>query len=297
MTALPQSKAWCFTLNNFTNEDEAFIASNVNEFQYLLYGKEVGTAGTPHLQGVVLFRARKRYTTVKAFISPRSHVEICRDVNASIGYCKKDGNIVELGVLPLSKVGKRNDLEAFKADVKKGKRDMSVLMEDHSLILAKYYRFALDYIALHAPVVPPKQVFPLRDWQQSLYERLVLAADDRTIIFAVDLQGNKGKSWFARYFTYLHPKISQIIIPGKKADMAYLLKTECSVLFFDTPRSKQGEYIQYDFLEEIKNGFVFSPKYQSTMKMYAHNVHVVVLMNEYPDMHKLSADRYLIIEL
>lgn len=78
--------------------------------------------------------------------------------------------------------------------------------------------------------------------------------------------------------------------------MAYALDLSTTVLFVDAPRSKQGEYIQYDFLEEAKNGYVFSPKYESRMKILP-KMHVCVFMNERPDMHKLSQDRYHIIEI
>ena len=68
------------------------------------------------------------------------------------------------------------------------------------------------------------------------------------------------------------------------------------MVLFDCPRSKQGEYIQYDFLEEVKNGYVFSGKYEPRIKRFKVP-HVVVAMNEYPDMEKLSADRYNIITI
>jgi hypothetical protein len=68
------------------------------------------------------------------------------------------------------------------------------------------------------------------------------------------------------------------------------------VFFLDCPRSKQGDFIQYDLLEELKNGLFFKNKYESRMVELAPP-HVVVLMNESPDPTKLSADRYTIIRL
>jgi len=78
--------------------------------------------------------------------------------------------------------------------------------------------------------------------------------------------------------------------------MAYTLNETNRVVFFDAPRSKQGEFVQYDFLEEIKNGYVFSGKYESRYKRF-NPPHVCVAMNEYPNMQMLSEDRYTIIEL
>lgn len=122
-----------------------------------------------------------------------------------------------------------------------------------------------------------------------------LAPDPRKIIFVVDINGNQGKSWFARYYCDMNEN-GMVVIPGKKADMAYTINESCRVFFFDCPRSKQGDFIQYDFLEELKNGYFLSPKYESRIKKLA-TPHIVVLMNETPDMTKLSEDRYEIIRL
>ncbi len=124
---------------------------------------------------------------------------------------------------------------------------------------------------------------------------LNLPANDRTITFLVDTVGNSGKTWFSHYYASLHANV-QVLLPGKKADMAYALDSTIRVLFVDAPRSKQGEFIQYDFLEDVKNGYVFSPKYESRVK-HLSKVHVVVNMNEMPDPHKLSHDRYNIIHV
>jgi hypothetical protein len=75
-----------------------------------------------------------------------------------------------------------------------------------------------------------------------------------------------------------------------------MVDTNARVVFLDCPRSKQGDFIQYDFLEELKNGYMFSPKYHSCVKTMP-SPHVVVMMNEQPDMSKLSVDRYDIFML
>ena len=85
---------------------------------------------------------------------------------------------------------------------------------------------------------------------------------DRSIVFVVDIQGNQGKTWFAHWYASSRDR-AQVIVPGKKADMVYTFDLQCRVYIFDAPRSKQGEFIQYDLLEEIKNGYVFVNKYQS----------------------------------
>ena len=78
--------------------------------------------------------------------------------------------------------------------------------------------------------------------------------------------------------------------------MCHALQRDKRVYFMDCPRSKQGVFIQYDFLEELKNGMIFSSKYNSKEKEF-EQPHVVVLMNEMPDPNALSKDRYSVIEL
>lgn len=290
------SKNWCFTLNNYNEDDinriDALVGVNAS-VAYVVYGKEIGDSGTPHLQGFISFSKRLRLKQVKAIIGSNPHIEVARNVNASIKYCKKDGNWTEKGSLVGQ--GTRSDIEAFKTSVKSGLLDLKELRELHSEVYSKCTRFCLEYVSDHFPVIEIP-VFPLRVWQTNLKNKLGLPPDRRKIIFVVDVVGNSGKSWFAHYYTSLPEQKCQVLVPGKKADMAYILKPCLSVLFLDAPRSKQGEFIQYDFLEDIKNGYVFSSKYESRVKTFAP-MHVVVNMNEDPDLTKLSLDRYDILNI
>lgn len=290
------AKNWCFTLNNYTDEDLNRLEKLVSEgdLTYLIYGKEIGEEGTHHLQGVAFFKKRVRLVQAKRLLGSNLHVEVPRNINASIQYCKKEGDWVEFGSRENNK-GKRNDLDAFKDDVKKGMLDLSELREKHSEVYAKYTRFCLEYVEDNFPklVIP---VFELRVWQIFLKSKLETPPDRRKIIFVVDEIGNSGKSWFAHFYSQQNNKKCQVLLPGKKSDMAFVLKPNITILFLDAPRSKQGEYIQYDFLEDLKNGYIFSNKYESRIKTY-EPMHVVVNMNEKPDMTKLSEDRYDIINI
>lgn len=261
----------------------------------MIFGKEIGASGTRHLQGTVCFQSRKRLPQLIQIIG-QAHCSITRYLSQSIDYCKKDGDVTEWGVAPTpgQKDGKRSDLEDFKASVKEGVTSMKELRELHSNVCALYPRFVREYISDLKPPITV-QTHPLREWQSNLNSILLHEPDNREIIFIVDKIGDKGKSWFARYYCDLHEN-AQIIVPGKKADMAYTINEENRVFFLDCPRSKQGDFIQYDFLEELKNGYVFSGKYESRNKVLK-TPHVVVLMNEDPEAGKLSNDRYRIINL
>jgi len=291
------AKNWCFTLNNYTEDDlerlENIVDTETN-VQYIIFGKEVGNSGTNHLQGFISLRKKLKLNQVKALIGSNPHLETARNVNASVQYCKKEGNWKEFGSRSGGQ-GVRSDLDEFKEAVKNGMLSLTEIREHHSDVYAKYHRFCLEYIDDHYPKIQVPE-HELRTWQVELKRRLELDPDRRKIIFVVDELGNSGKSWFAHYYSSLLGESAQVMLPGKKADMAFALKPGLKVLFLDAPRSKQGEFIQYDFLEDLKNGYVFSTKYESRIKSYAP-MHVVVNMNEMPDRSKLSEDRFEIIRI
>lgn len=295
---MSSGKNWCFTLNNYSDDDIERLNGLVDtdkRVSYIIYGKEIAESGTPHLQGFITCDKKSRLQLVKTVIGANPHLEISRNVNASIQYCKKDGEWVEFGSRGGGKQGSRSDIEDFKDAVKAGMLNFKRIREEHAEVYAKYPRFCMEYVRDNFPkVVIPD--YPLRPWQQNLYNLLEEAPDRRTIVFVVDEIGNSGKSWFADWYQQQKGDVCQVMTPGKRADMAYMLNPSLRVLFLDAPRAKQADFIQYDFLEDLKNGRVFSPKYESIMKTY-EPMHIVVCMNEKPDKTKLSADRYKVINI
>lgn len=98
---MSRSRSFCFTLNNYSEEEHQKIFSL--PCNYLVLGKEVGTEGTPHLQGYIHFTLQKTESAVRKII-PRAHIEIAKgDALQNYNYCSKDGNFVEVGKRPLTK--------------------------------------------------------------------------------------------------------------------------------------------------------------------------------------------------
>ena len=293
---MSRAKHWCFTVNNPTSDERARILAlgEDDNVEYLVVGNEVGESGTPHLQGFVAFVARMRLTQLKQNVSSRGHFEVAKFPDKAAEYCKKEGDFVECGILVLSK-GKRSDIDMFKDDVKKHKLSLKELREAHSIVFAKYPQFCTQYIQdnnCNLDVEPHE----LYSWQESMFGILKMEADPRKIYFCVDIVGNSGKSWFCHYTAGLLCNV-QVLLPGRKADMCMMVDLDARIIFIDATRSKQGEYILYDFLEELKNRYIFSSKYHSVLKCLKVVPHVVVMMNEFPDMTKLSMDRYHVLEV
>lgn len=88
------SKRWCFTLNNYTDEElvEMVAILEVSCIRGII-GKEIGEEGTPHLQGYVVFEFVKRPMSI--FKNKRIHWEKCKGSDKeNIRYCSKDNNFV-----------------------------------------------------------------------------------------------------------------------------------------------------------------------------------------------------------
>jgi hypothetical protein len=287
------AKHWQFTLNNYTQDEyERICELGVHAtVEYLIVGEEIGASGTPHLQGHISFVSQRRFRQVKNWVSPRAHLEVVRLLRSHIEYCKKDGSYREFGTPPSSALaasGKRNELDLFRATVATGVFGSPELREKHPNVMARYPHFAR---AIVRDLFPQGEFpnLPLRAWQQRVVEIANQEPHPRKIYFVIDRVGNVGKTYLAGFLRRNLEKV-QILKPGKLADMCLMYRIETKVLIVDVPRSK-SEQLQYAFLESVKDGMLFSGKYESQMKFFTPP-HVFVFMNEEPDMKALSVDRY-----
>lgn len=99
-----RSTNWVFTLNNYTEQDEERFALAVSggKLRWCLYGREVGLSGTPHLQGVCGAASQRTLSAMRKSVHDRAHWEPMRGrVEQATDYCKKDGDIVSIGPVPV----------------------------------------------------------------------------------------------------------------------------------------------------------------------------------------------------
>jgi len=76
---------WFFTINNYTEDDIKSITAWDCKYTFQ---EEVGENGTPHLQGVVMFKDAKTLGAMKRY-NARAHWEIVRSSKHAVDYCKK----------------------------------------------------------------------------------------------------------------------------------------------------------------------------------------------------------------
>jgi len=113
-----RSRGWCFTRNNYNDEDIFRVEDVASTATYLIYGKEVGDSGTPHLQGYVYFENSKSFSKITKLL-PHCHLEVQKGTGCEASdYCKKDGAYKEFGTLPSQ--GKRNDIKTVKEEILQG---------------------------------------------------------------------------------------------------------------------------------------------------------------------------------
>jgi hypothetical protein len=99
---MSRSRSWCFTLNNYSEEDEVACHALALACKYIVIGKEVGESGTPHLQGFVYMEDKYSLSVMREWLS-RAHWEPMKGTPLQAAdYCKKDGDFFEWGTPPLS---------------------------------------------------------------------------------------------------------------------------------------------------------------------------------------------------
>ena len=148
------------------------------------------------------------------------------------------------------------------------------------------------------PYTGPK--ITLRPWQVPVVDMLRDEPHDRHIYWVWSEKGNLGKSTFAKWL--FHNVEHTIVTGGKANDMkngvqTYILKKTNfpKVVIVDIPRVNRGHF-SIAGIEEIKNMFFFSGKYEGGM-VSGPIPHVICFANVPPAYEEMSADRWMIMDL
>nr|WBH19262.1 replication-associated protein [Human-associated circovirus 2] len=146
---------WCFTINNWTQEEwESLLRCGKEKAKYLCIGKEVGSGGTRHLQGYVNFKNKRRLRQVKALPGfMRAHLEAAKGTEKQASeYCKKDGDYLEIGESGCS--GRRVDLETAAKILTESGGNLKCVAEACPSVFIKYGRGLRDFVGVMGLKVP-----------------------------------------------------------------------------------------------------------------------------------------------
>ncbi|AHH31481.1 replication-associated protein [Dragonfly larvae associated circular virus-9] len=114
-----QVKRWCFTLNNYTEEEYKEIVEKI-EWTYIIIGREVGEEGTPHLQGYIELKKKSSLNQIKK-VNQKIHWEQLRGKPfQAADYCKKENNFQEWGHISMSGGGTTEKIGAIIEKAKSG---------------------------------------------------------------------------------------------------------------------------------------------------------------------------------
>jgi len=153
------AKHWCFTLNN----PSGLRPEGVLPYDYLVYGNEESEPPlcTPHLQGYVVLKTKKRLSSCKQYID-RAHWEVAKGTPLqNRAYCTKEGDYMEFGTMPRSSgeagkaceeerwrrvhdLAKQGNVEAFVEE----NPQISFMYPDKFKSLVAYYRPPVQQISV-----------------------------------------------------------------------------------------------------------------------------------------------------
>lgn len=300
---MAQVRMWCFTIHGQL-EELVELLDAIASPKWGEYGKcqleQCPETARYHLQGFLVFPRKQRLSALKK-IHSTAHWEASRgSLESNEAYCSKETTRVAntetktWGIRPQNNQGKRTDLddacELLKATQGTVRQRMKRLAEEYPSVVAKHAR-GLETVCKLTEKTPtveaPEQWY---QWQADLLDYLhseEAKKDDRAIVWVTDPVGNQGKSTLVRY---LVANEDAVYINGKVADMAHAYNGEPIVLFDVTRTQLDNMDHLYSFAEMLKNGLIFSPKYESGMKVFP-SPRVVFFANQTYARGKWTEDR------
>ncbi len=252
---------WLFTLNNYTSDDVELLAnSELKTVPVMIFQSEVGEEkGTPHLQGYLEFKVKKRPLNLYADVlghKRTSWLAAKGSREQNVAYCSKD------------------DTHDGKIRYQRG-LPRPLVMITREQMRESQLAIADDYKVVEDPVF------------------------GREIHWYWESEGGWGKSILCKYMVHQMKAVllggaNKDALYGIAS---YVEKhgEGPPIVIFDIPRVNKGG-ISYQTLEYIKNGMFFNGKYESGMVLF-NSPHVIVFANIEPDYDKLSVDRWSVKEL
>lgn len=177
-----RTRNWCFTLNNYTEQELNFFKSPITGIRYLVCGLESGKNETPHLQGFLQTSDAHDMSWLKNNLSSRAHWEMAKgSVEDNIRYCTKEGNHYNWGSA-INTQGTRTDIIQCTEKINAGV-PLSLIAIAHPL----------EYVKYHSGLEKYKRVTTKKDHREPL-----------RVVVHIGVTGS-GKSYNARFENAMEP--------------------------------------------------------------------------------------------
>ena len=142
----------------------------------------------------------------------------------------------------------------------------------------------------------------LKTWQESLLQ--YLKPSNREIIWVQGAKCNEGKSWFQEYIEAKfgwERVMCGLDIKMKKESIYHLIRRRpymtTDVFTFNIGKADTYEDVNYQVLEQLKDGRILAAKFSSKeIKICTPNI-VIVFSNDKPKLAKLAMDRWKIFKI
>lgn len=264
----PPAKHWCFTLNNYTKEDISRILQIPFEIvPTYVFQEEIGEKGE-------------------------------REDNDQIG--TREGTPHLQGYICFDK--KRRPIRLFTEFLGHSRTHWSKTRNITASIQYCQKLKTRSGETFYRGIQKPYKInIDLKDWQIKVDKALLDEPDDRTIMWLWEPEGCVGKTTFAKWL-YLKHKGDIYLLSGKASDMKNALigfhqrfGKPPKIVLINIPRHSL-DYVSYTGIEEIKDMFFYSGKYEGGM-ICGPNPHVVVFANREPNYESMSQDRWNVIRI
>ncbi|QDJ95269.1 replication-associated protein [Capybara virus 31_cap3_4029] len=217
-----------------------------------VFQEEIGKEGTPHLQGAIRLKKEMRWTAFSP--DKRIHWEPQISLNNNTYCCKNDDT---------KKVGGR---VCFGGSYRPKE-------QEYKCVINKFY-----------------------DWETEICNILKQEPDNRTLYWYWEENGCAGKTTFQKYI-FTHYK-NVMMLSGKGSDMkngivTYIKNNEQTpkIILINIPKSIDMNYVSYSGIEEVKDMFFYSGKYEGGM-VCGPNPHIIIFANREPNYNLFSPDRW-----
>jgi len=306
--AFSQGKYAFGTIWNMDDVDIDHLKKNEEKFDYVWLQKDKGEKSEKeHYHFLVVVSRKIKIGPLQKLFCPKNHkpvhVEQIIDWKGAVGYLQKK---VDSGLEKLFEYGECPDKiadgsEATRTDLVEA-RKMILECDTFQDVLNHEDPNVIRAVASHFPwarsVFNAKKkktgvtIEKFHDWQTEILELIKSDVDDRKIYWYYDPIGGTGKTTFA---SYLSDEFDAQCLAGKHQDMAHAWQ-EKKIAVFDLSRTLDSQYFSYGAIEDIKNGRIFSGKYDSCSKTFP-KPHVLVFSNQLPLKGKWSEDRYVVKQI